>query len=56
MAITDPLTKKGEFKSGKAFAKAIHWQDIQRQMGKLSFKQFKEVIMPVLDMFKESGK
>tara|TARA_R110000751_G_scaffold282844_2_gene386128 strand:+ start:4589 stop:4759 length:171 start_codon:yes stop_codon:yes gene_type:complete len=56
MAITDPLTKKGQYKSAKGFEAAIHWTDIQRQMKKLSFKQFKEVMLPVLNMFRESEK
>ena len=53
MAITDPYFKSGKMKSGAQVAKAIHWLDIQEQMKKLSFKQFKEVIMPVLQIFQE---
>lgn len=40
-------------KSAKAVANAVHWVDIQEQMKKLSFKQFKEVIMPVIKTFQE---
>ena len=51
MAITDLFYKSGKMKSAGPLAKAVKWTNIQDQMTKLSFKQFKEVIMPVLDMF-----
>jgi len=49
--ITDITTKKGELKNAKALVKAVHWLDIQEQMKDLSFKQFKEVVFPMIQHF-----
>jgi hypothetical protein len=51
MAITDVNDKNGNMKGAGALATAIHWIDIQRQMKELTFQQFKEVILQVIQHF-----
>tara|TARA_R100001163_G_scaffold3028_2_gene4607 strand:+ start:3858 stop:4025 length:168 start_codon:yes stop_codon:yes gene_type:complete len=51
--ITDVQYKNGKLKSGSGVAKAIHWTDIQAQMKELTWKQFKEVVVPVMEYFQE---
>lgn len=55
MAITDVYHKNGNMKKGAGVANAIHWLDIQQQLKGLTFKQFKEVVFPVIEHFKEDG-
>ena len=47
-AITDTHYKNGKMKSAKKLAIAVHWTDIQQQLKELTFKQFKEVVLPVI--------
>lgn len=50
--ITEVQYKNGNLKSAGGVAKAIHWVDIQEQMKELTWKQFKEVVVPVMEYFK----
>tara|TARA_Y100000004_G_scaffold191890_1_gene251474 strand:- start:314 stop:484 length:171 start_codon:yes stop_codon:yes gene_type:complete len=51
MGITDTTKANGELKSSAALAKAVHWIDIQQQLKELTFKEFKEVVFPVIEHF-----
>jgi len=51
--ITDIQFKNGNMKSAKGISDAIHWTDIQRQLKDLTFKQFKEVVFPMIMHFQE---
>tara|TARA_R100000664_G_scaffold34078_1_gene53827 strand:+ start:3843 stop:4013 length:171 start_codon:yes stop_codon:yes gene_type:complete len=51
MGVTNTTKANGELKNSAALAKAIHWTDIQEQLKELTFKEFKEVIFPVIEHF-----
>ena len=57
MGILDILNTKGKMKTGRHFALAVEWTEIQRRLREeLTFTQFLDVIKPVLEYFMESEK
>ena len=51
MGVTNTTKSNGELKDGAALAKAVHWIDIQEQLKELTFKEFKEVVFPIIQHF-----
>lgn len=55
MGILDMEKENGELKDGKSLADAIHWIDIKAQLEELSFKDFKEIVFPIIMKHRKGG-
>ena len=53
MGFLDIFTKGGKMKKAAALSKAIYWTEIQDDLKRLTFSQFKQVVFPVIQMFQE---